>query len=194
MRISIYLNFQRIPPLDVAQKTGYNTQSHTIFWTPKYGAIYDNGNVASPAAILNHEAAHAARHARYLMKAKKAWKDAYVRVVNLYLHHDLNAANEKKREGETTEQAIYRMAKEAGKAAYKAVIAEYNRYRDYEQNIPAYQSLEEKQNIMFDEQETAHKTGEVPMDEVTRTSHSEMKFIEVESVRSTPDNSTITPQ
>lgn len=40
---------------------------------------------------------------------------------------------------------------------------------------------------MYDEQETAHKTGEVPMDQVTRTSHGEMMFYKVESVSSTPN-------
>ncbi len=40
---------------------------------------------------------------------------------------------------------------------------------------------------MFDEQETVHKTGEVPTDQVTRTSHGELKFYRVENVTSTPD-------
>lgn len=45
----------------------------------------------------------------------------------------------------------------------------------------------EKQNIMFDEQETVHKTGEVPAGQVTRTSHREMRFYRVESATSTPN-------
>ena len=77
------------------------------------------------------------------------------------------------------------MAKEAANSAYQEVIDEYNKIGKKIATNP-YDTKEEKQNIVFDEQETAHKTGEVPADQVTRTSHGELEFRRVESVTSKP--------
>lgn len=69
---TFYITELQAPDAESVARTRYARATKTIYWSPKWGAIYKNNVPASPASILNHEAAHAARHARYLKEAEEA--------------------------------------------------------------------------------------------------------------------------